>query len=199
MRPTRYRYLRVLLVLSYLALSMCGQPYQFHGTEIQPPNPAADFTLADFNGRPFRLSDQRGKVVLLFFGFTSCPDVCPTTLSEMQKVWRDLGSDAESVRFVMVTVDPDRDTPDRLRRYVTSFNPAFVGLHGSAAELEPIYKAYGVLAIKRELPNSALGYTMDHTASTFVIDRAGQWRLMLPYQTPVADILGDVRALARER
>ena len=103
----------------------------FRGTSYEPANPAPEFELTQGNGSSFRLSEKRGDVVLLFFGYTSCPDVCPTTLSEMKRVMADLGADAERVQVVFVTVDPERDTPEKLKDYVSIFNPAFIGLSGS--------------------------------------------------------------------
>jgi protein SCO1/2 len=193
-----WKQLLLLPALGLFLLSACGgQPYQFRGTTLEPPSQAADFTLADHNGQSFTLSEQRGNVVLMFFGFTSCPEVCPTTLAEMRAARKELGADAEKVRVVFVTVDPERDTPDRMKRYVTNFDPSFTGLIGTEAELKPIYEAYGVTAIRRELPNSGLKYTMDHTAHTYVIDQQGRLRSLLQYGAPVEDIVSDVRYLVK--
>lgn len=180
--------------LCFLILTAC-RPYEFNGTEYREPVPAADFTLEDTSGTPFRLSDQRGRIVLLFFGFTSCPDVCPTTLSEARRILEGLGEEAEQVRFAFITVDPERDTPERLGQYVTRFHPDIVGLRGTAAQLQAMFDAYGVYAAKVPLEDSAAEYTMEHTARVFLVDQEGQLRLSYVFGTPVEDILQDVQYL----
>jgi protein SCO1/2 len=187
------RVLLALLALS-LALSACGS-YEFRGGVIEPPSDSPDFTLTNQSGQPFQLSEQRGQVVLLFFGFTNCPDVCPTALAEAAAARRQLGTDGEKLTVALITVDPERDTPERLGRYVRAFDPSFVGLSGTRAELEPIYKAYGVAATRRELPESALAYTIDHSAFLYVIDRDGQWRVAFTPGTPIEDMVSDLRHL----
>lgn len=189
---------RVMLIIALASgLSACG-PYIFRsGALIEPPNPAADFTLNTSEGQPFQLSQQRNKLILMFFGFTNCPDVCPTTLADMKAVRERLGTDAEKTQFVMITVDPDRDTPERMTRYVKAFDPSFIGLVGSQAQLDQIYKDYGVTAIRRELPDSALKYTMDHSASVYVIDKNMQWRAQLSYGSAIDDLVSDIRYLLR--
>jgi protein SCO1/2 len=165
---------------------------------MEPPLAAPDFALTDQHGQPFRLSDQRGKVVLLFFGYTQCPDVCPTTLATWRKVHEALGDDAGRVRFVFVTVDPERDTAERLGRHVEAFNPDFLGLTGSPQELEAAYSTFGVVHEVDTSSQSAAGYLVNHTATTFVIDPSGQWRLRLPYGTSAEDIAHDVRELLKQ-
>lgn len=184
------------LALWLLLLTTCGG-YGFRGSLVEPAEPAPEIALTDQQGQPWRLSEQRGMVTLLFFGFTSCPDVCPTTLADLAAARRQLGADGERVRVVMITVDPERDTAERLGQYVQQFDPTFVGLRGSRAELETVYKAYGVYAAKRELPDSALGYTMDHTGSVYVIDPQGRWRALFSHGAPVDDIVSDLRYLLR--
>lgn len=183
--------LGVLLFLS----SCANNSYQLSGGEILRPQPAPEFTLKASDGSDFQLSEQRGKVVLLFFGFTNCPDICPTALSNLAAAYRALGTDAEHVRVVFVTVDPDRDTADRIKLYMNAFSPEFVGLRGSTAELEPIMKAYSVTAEKRDLPGSALSYTVDHSAFVSVIDPQGRLREVLPHDAKVQDIVNDTRYL----
>ncbi len=134
----------LLLGLGLAALAVAGagwliasQPYAFHGSTIEPPMRVADFTLTSHAGTPFRLSDQAGKIVVLFFGYTSCPDFCPTTLMEFKKVRARLVREAEHTQFIFITVDPERDTPDKLRAYLNSFDPAFIGLTGTEAGTYP--------------------------------------------------------------
>lgn len=184
----------ILFPLIFLILTAC-QPYEFKGTEYPEPEPAADFALEDVSGTPFRLNDQRGRIVLLFFGFTSCPDVCPTTLSEARRILEGLGEESEQVRFAFITVDPARDTPERLGQYVAGFHPDIVGLRGTADELQAMFDAYGIYAARVPLEDSAADYTMEHTARVFLVDQEGQLRLSYVFGTPVEDILQDVQYL----
>ncbi|MEM8530582.1 MAG: SCO family protein [Chloroflexota bacterium] len=177
-----------------IMLSSCGS-YDFRGGTTDTLIEAPDFTLTDTNGDPFRLSDHRGKVVMMFFGFTNCPDICPTSLGEMAAVNRQLGDKADDVEMVFVTVDPERDTPERLQAYIDQFDESIIGLHGTPEELETVFKSYGVKAIRHDLPDSAVGYVMDHTASIYTVDRDGMWRVMFPYGMPVEDITSDVEYL----
>ncbi|KPV54734.1 electron transporter SenC [Kouleothrix aurantiaca] len=188
------RHLRVLTLLLAIVLGACGAPYAFHGTVLEPLSQAPDFTLTDQNGQPFRLSDQRGKVILMFFGFTSCPDVCPTTLGDLKVVRNRLGADADKTQVVMVTVDPARDTHEQLQTYMAKFDPSFLGLRGSQEELKAIYRAYGVTAIRRELTSDL---SVDHSSYIYVIDQSGRWRLLLRYGTPIEDVASDIRYLVR--
>ena len=181
------------LVVAVLAVA-CGAP-EFRGTLLAEPVSVPDFTLTDQHGQPFRLSEQRGKVVLMFFGYTQCPDVCPTTLATWRKIHESLGEDAEQVRFAFVTVDPERDTAERLGLHVNAFNPDFLGLRGSEAELRAVYEVFGVFFEKNEQSGSAAGYLINHTATTFVIDREGQYRLRETYGSEVEDIVHDIRQL----
>ncbi len=189
-------FLRLLIAFSALILSGCGG-YEFRGTVLEPPNPAPDVPLTDQFGQPFHLADHRGKVVLMFFGFTHCPDICPTALGDLKRVMEKLGRDAEKVQVVFVSVDPERDTPDLMQRYLAAFHPTFLGLNGDRAALEQAYKNYGVTVIRRDLPNSGLGYTIDHSGYIYAIDQAGNWRLLWAHGTPVDDIVSDVQALLR--
>lgn len=186
-----------LAMLAGLLLGACGG-HTFHGTIIRPPNPAPDFTLTTHSGQPFRLSEQRGKVVVLFFGFTHCPDVCPTALGDLAAVFRRLGADADQVQVAFVTIDPARDTPELMARYVTLFDQRFIGLSGSQAAIDPIVKAYGVAVQRRDLPGSALGYTMDHSAFLYVIDKTGAWGQLFGPDLTVDQMADDLRYIVRE-
>jgi len=169
----------------------------FRGTLYDPALPAPEIELTQGNGSSFWLSAMRGNVVLLFFGYTSCPDVCPTTLSEMKRIVADLGSDAEQVQVIFVTVDPERDTPQKLQEFVSIFNPSFIGLSGSMDELESIWAEYGVFREVEQLPNSATGYLVNHTARVYLIDRDGNLRLSYSYGTPKDDYVHDLKILLK--
>ncbi|MBI5650929.1 MAG: SCO family protein [Chloroflexi bacterium] len=156
-----------------------------------------DFSLTDQDGKKFNLKDIRGNVVLLFFVYKNCPDVCPTTLAEFKKIRAELGTRAQRVRFVFITIDPERDTLDHLRGYLSIFDPAILGLSGTETELDPVWKSYGVYRAKRDV-GSAAGYLMDHSSRTYVIDRRGNLRVTFAYGTEVRDIVADVRYLVDE-
>lgn len=169
-------------------------PYTFRGSLIDPPVQAADFELSDQHGQPFRLSDQDGQVVLLFFGYTHCPDVCPLTLSDFKLIKSDLGDQADRVRFVFVTVDPERDTREVIGQYMQNFDPDFIGLTADRATLEQVWKDYGVYQAKQDV-GSAAGYLVDHTARTYLVDQQGNWRLTYPFEMEYGDISKDIRYL----
>jgi protein SCO1/2 len=185
------------VVFILVAWQVLSRPYAFQGSLIEPPVEATDFELTDQNGQPFRLRDHRGKVVLIFYGYTNCPDVCPLTLSDFKLIKADLGEQADQVSFMFVTVDPERDAQERLPAYLANFDPTFVGLTGSFSELESVWKAYGVYQAKSET-GSAAGYLVDHTARTYAIDKQGNLRLTYPFEMERQAILEDVRHLVQE-
>ncbi len=187
--------LSVLIGVVMAAVLYFPKTEPFRGTLYDPALPAPEIELTQDNGSSFRLGELRGNVVLLFFGFTSCPDVCPTTLSELRKVNEELGKDAGQVRVVFVTVDPERDTPEKVQKYVSIFNPAFVGLSGSMEELEPVWRDYGVYREVDEVTSSASGYLVTHTARVYLIDQDGNLRLSYSYGTPTEDIVHDLKIL----
>lgn len=189
--------LSALLGIALLFVLVFKKPYTFNGTVIEPPLPMEDFLLKTANNESFRLSDQDGKITLLFFGYTNCPDVCPTTLAEFKQVYEKLGDDAQNVQFVMITADPERDTPDRISEFVSFFNPVFVGLSGERSELEKVYKEFSVFVEKQET-DSAAGYLVSHTASVFVLDQNSDLRLTFPYGTSASEMTDDIAQLLKE-
>ncbi len=180
-----------VIALTVLVEFVFRRPYSFHGTVITPPLPVTDFSLQTANNERFRLSDQKGKFVLLFFGYTSCPDVCPVTLATFKQVYEKLGDDAQKVRFVMITADPDRDTPEIVSVYTARFNPEFIGLSGDITKLEVIWKELGVFVEKQD-SGSAVGYLVSHTASVFVLDQNGSLFMTFPYGTSATDMTDDI-------
>ena len=157
-----------------------------------------DFHLTDHNGVPRSLADYKGKVVTLFFGFMNCPDFCPTHLARQNEVLKLLGEkDAARVQTLMLTVDPERDTPDLLRQYVTAFNPSFIGLTGSKAEIDAVVAAYRGSYQHVPLKDSALGYTVNHSTLTMVFDPEGRIRLALRHELSAEDVAHDVRLLLK--
>jgi len=175
-----------------------GKPASFLGTAYgEPYPPAPAFELAQMDGSSFQLSEMRGRIVLLFFGYTSCPDVCPTTLGELNQAMKQLGDDADRIQVVFITVDPERDTPERIQEYVDHFNPGFIGLSGTEEELTPIWSNYGVY---REIVEgtSALGYLVNHTARVTLIDSEGNLRISFSFEMPVDDIVHDIKLILKE-
>jgi len=163
----------------------------------EPYPPAPEIELTRDNGSNFRLSEMRGSIILLFFGYTSCPDVCPTTMAELKTAVDKIGeADAKNVKVVFVTVDPQRDTPERVQEYVNHFNTDFIGLSGSEPELAKTWNEYGVF---REIVDgtSAAGYLVDHTARITLIDQDGNLRVSYGFDTPVEDIVHDLKLLLK--
>lgn len=174
------------------------EPYELHGSEITSEIAAPVIPLKTADSLPFDLADFRGRIVLIFFGYTSCPDVCPTTMADMKRLKTDLGDRASLVEVVLITVDPQRDTPERIQAYASGFDEVFIGLSGSEAELEPVWQGYGVYrAISGSHHDS--GYTVDHSTRLYLIDTSNQLRVTYPYGTPVQDLADDIRYLLRER
>ncbi len=172
-------------------------PPNFNGLVIQSPNQAPDFTLTAHTGERMSLSDWRGKVVLLYYGYTFCPDVCPTTMNELKKMNAALGRRADDVQVVLVSLDPDRDTPAVLREYLSHFDPSFVGLTGTDEELLAATTPFGIYYNRHE-GTAATGYLVDHTASVSVIDKEGYLRIVYPFDTKGQDMAEDVRYLVRD-
>ncbi len=178
-----------------LALASLAQGAEFKGGLLTPPKTAPDFTLTTQDGKDFRLSQERGNVIALWFGYTFCPDVCPTTLAELTQARTRLGADAKRFRIVFVTVDPERDTPTRLREYANAFSRSFTALTGPPERLAEVRKAYGVIAEKRVVAGTSATYLIDHSAFVYVIDPAGQLRLMFPFGMSKDDMVHDFKLL----
>lgn len=160
------------------ALAACRHASaSFRGSKFDPARPAPDFTLTDQHGRPFRLAKQRGRIVLLFFGYTRCPDVCPTTLAVWRRTQAALGRDGGRVRFVLITVDPEWDTSARLGRYLAACSPEFIGLSGTPDALAAVYRAYGVVREKVAHPGSEPGYLVTHPLHGLRVPAGGRVEL----------------------
>ncbi|MBR0564940.1 SCO family protein [Azoarcus sp. L1K30] len=186
--------LRALLVLfAALSLGACNDDeLRFNNTDITGANFGHDFSLLDPEGNTRTLADFRGKVVMMFFGFTQCPDICPTALSRAVEVRRLLGVDAERLQVIFVSVDPERDRPEVLKAYTAAFDPAFLGLHASLEDTRKVADAFRVFY--RKVPTGA-SYSMDHTATSYVFDPQGSLRLAVAYQSPAESVAADVRTL----
>lgn len=185
-----------MLACFAVALGACGRDEakpKFQLTDITGVPWGRKLELTDHNGTRRTLEDFKGKVVVLFFGFTHCPDACPTTLAELATVAKELGPDAQRLQVLLVTVDPERDTPEALRQYVPSFNPSFIGLYGTPAETAAAAKEFKVYVQKQPQPGGS--YTVDHSAGTFVFDREGRLRLFANYGAGAKALLHDIRLL----
>lgn len=192
-----------MVALAILALVatvvFARQPYTFHGDRLEPLRPAPDFALTDDENGIFRLRDQRGRVLLIFFGYTFCPDICPMALATLSRAEQLLGPEASRVRFVFITVDPERDTPARLQQYLSHLGPSFSGLSGDRQTLEQVWRDYGVHVAREEQPNSLAGYLVAHSTWTYLVDPEGNLRLVYPLDVSAEDLAEDVRALLKEK
>jgi protein SCO1 len=195
MKPSQRTALIVLAAVAFIVIVILAtvllRPYRYHGMVFQSPQPAKVFTLTGPGGQPVSLSDYRGKLVVLYFGYTYCPDVCPTTLADLGQAMEKLGKKADGVQVVMVTVDPERDTPERLAEYVSFFNPTFAGLSGTPDQIAAAATPFGIYYEKHE-GTPASGYLVDHTATISVLDREGRLKLVWPFGTPSDDMAADL-------
>ena len=173
-----------------------GKP-QFHGIDITGADYAKDFQLTDFDGKPRTLADFKGKAVVMFFGFTQCPDVCPTTMTELAQVKKLLGADGDKVQGLFVSIDPERDTPAVLKEYMQNFDPSFLGLYaGSPEALAALAKDFKVY-YKKVDGQTPTSYTMDHTAASFVYDPQGRLRLYARYGIGAQPLADDLKLLIK--
>ena len=168
--------------LNFVSIDLTGADY------------ALDFTMTDHNGQPRSIKDFAGKVVVLFFGYTQCPDVCPTSMAELSEVKRLLGKDGERLQGLFVTVDPARDTPEVLKAYMANFDPSFLALYTTPDKLEAIAKDYKVY-YKKVDGKTATSYTMDHSAGSYVYDTQGKLRLYTRYGTGAPALAADIKLL----
>jgi len=187
---------KLFSLLLVAALSACGKPDMpspYHATDVSWQHTRADFKLADFNGKPRSLLDFRGKVVVLFFGYTHCPEVCPTTLADLAQVMRLLGKDADRVQVLFVTLDPERDSPELLAKFVPFFDPSFLGLYGDAQATAEAAKAFGISYAKQYDKHG--GYMLDHSDGTYLIGSKGRPLLLSPYGQRAELLVQDIRLL----
>ncbi|MEI2415410.1 SCO family protein [Orrella sp. JC864] len=187
--------LRAVLALGTLSLlAACGKDKpEFMGSDITGTRLGQQMSLVDTAGQPRTLADYQGKVMVVFFGFTQCPDVCPTALAEMAQVMQQLGDDADRVQVALVTVDPERDTPQVLREYVTAFDPRFEGLTGTPEQVKQAAQSFKVYYAKSPRPDG--DYSMDHTAAIYLLDAKGESRVLVNNTAGVDVLVHDVRTL----
>ena len=176
----------IVLVLVAAVITIITKPDIYRGGVIDPPMVAAPLALTDSNGAPFKLESQRGKLVLIFFGYTNCPDACPLTLAKLKQALLELSDQAADVQVLLITTDPVRDGPEQLKQYVTKFNPTFLGLTGTQAELEKVWHDYGVIVMDG-------GET--HSERVYVVDRAGNIHVTFSSDLEYQDIAHDLKLL----
>ncbi|MGB3716877.1 MAG: SCO family protein [Candidatus Promineifilaceae bacterium] len=191
------------LALGWLAIQLSSDSGFFDGEEyygnvIEYPDLAAEFTLTSHTGEPVSLSDFDEKVVLLYFGYTYCPDVCPASMAQLAKATNELtAEEKEQVQVAMITVDPHRDSKEIMADYMGHFDPTFLGLTGTEGEIATVADAYGVY-YEKQAGSPEIDYLVNHTASVFVIDKDGYLRMLYPFSTPGENIASDLRQLVRE-
>lgn len=189
--------LRLLLLTLALLLAGCDSRPQFVNTDISEAGYARDFALTDHAGKPRTMADFRGKAVVIFFGYTQCPDVCPTTMTGMAEAMKLLGGDAAKVQVLFVTVDPERDTQLLLSQYVPVFNPSFLGLYADAQTIARTAQEFRVF-YKKQPGSTPTTYTVDHSAGSYVYDPQGKLRLFIKHGTGPEPIVHDLRMLLKD-
>ena len=185
--------------LAVALLAGCTEaPKKFNAMDVTGADWGKNYSLPDLSGKTVTSADFQGKVTALFFGFMYCPDACPTHLTKMGELKKLLGKDADKLQLVFITVDPERDTPEKLKQYLQSFDPTVVGLRGTLAETEAVAKDFRVFYKKvptKDTPKDPMSYTIDHTTFTYLFDTKGQLRLVVPHDLAVDKIAADVRHL----
>src|SRR4051812_27771737 len=190
------RFSSIIIFSLALAAGCDGGGPKFKSADITGAEYGKTLELVDHTGKPRRLEDFRGQAVVLFFGFTHCPDICPTTLAEVANQLKRLGADAQRVQVLFVTLDPERDTPELLAKYVTAFDPRFLGLRGDLAATQRAAKEFKVYFEKRKSGDS---YSVDHSGQSYVIDPQGRLRLLVRPDRLGADLADDLRTVLKEK
>ena len=190
----------IFVFMFAVVMTTCGEDsYEFSGAVSYPPPDVQDFVLIDQHDNEFRMSEDSKEVSIVFFGYTVCPDVCPTTLADMIKAKRTLEADADRVSFIWVTVDPERDTPSVLAQRIEVFDPEFIGLSGTRESLEKIWEDFGIVVERDDTQGSAAGYLVSHTANTYLVDRNMKNRVVFPFGTASDLIAADIAAILKEQ
>jgi protein SCO1/2 len=190
------RFCSIIICSLALAVAGCDSGPKFKSADITGAEYGKTLELTDHTGKVRRLEDFRGKAVVLFFGFTQCPDVCPTTMIEVANQLKKLGPDAERVQVLFVTLDPERDTQELLAKYVTAFDPRFLGLRGDLPATQRAAKEFKIFFEKRKVGDS---YSIDHSGQSYVLDPAGRLRLLVRPDRLEPDLGDDLRTILKER
>lgn len=190
---------RLFLLLSVALLLACNPgPVAFRNTDLTGATFGRQLSLVDHHGQVRSLTDFRGKAIVVFFGYTACPDICPTMLARLAEVMKGLGADAQNVQVLFVTVDPERDSAERLRDFVPWFNPTFLGLRGDAAQTKVVTEEFRVFAARKTV-DGELGYVIDHSSGAYIFDPAGHLRLYVKDTSSIEGISTDIRLLLQGR
>ena len=184
----------VVGLIAVIGFALANQTHTFAGTVLEPPKEMYQFQLKGPEDRIVRLTDYRGKYVLVFFGYTSCPDVCPTTLKDLASILKALGDQASQVQVLFISVDPEKDTTKRLSGFIKQFDSRIIGLSGSMEDIQLTAKEYGIFFEKKPFGTEG-GYTVDHTATLMLLDPNGSLRVAYPYGTSSNEVAADIRYL----
>jgi protein SCO1 len=191
-------FLLLLLTIGAAVVVYLSLPHKFNGTTFDPPVTAPEFSIRDYQGKNFQLVQPVKSVTMLFFGYTSCPDICPAVMAQMKILRSRLGNQANNARFVFISVDPDHDTPEVVGKYIQLFDPAIIGITGTISELEPVWNLYGVY--RQTNPNGSLNpEEIEHSARIYVIDKKNRLRVNYDYSVDTDSILVDLLYLIKER
>ncbi len=192
----RLRTCRAAFTAALITAAACAKPVPMHGTMITDPQPAPPLVLTGADGKRFDLAAEKGRVVLVYFGYTHCPDACPTMLSDWAKVRRTLGADGAHVRYVFAAVDPDRDTPQVAADYARKFDDAILGLAVERADIDKVRKDWGFAVFKEFLPSMPAGtYGVIHPGQAFVVYPDGKLTMIYPPNTKPDDIAADLKRI----
>ncbi len=191
----------LIIVMGFIILGTGCQAfapaYEYKGAVLDPPSPLPDFELKDTNEEPFHLSDVEGNITLVYFGYTFCPDVCPLTMWDVKKALKDLEGN-ENVKVIFISVDPERDTPEVLERYLTAFGSDYIGLTDDFEKIETVMKPFGAFAEKEDVSDSAAGYLMSHTARLYLVSSEQELLLMYPFGFESDDLRSDLIYLLQQ-
>lgn len=185
------------LVIFGVGCQAFAPAYEFKGSVFEPPLPLPDFELNDINGQTFHLSDVNGNIALIYFGYTFCPDVCPLTLSDIKKALTDLEG-RERIKVIFISVDPERDTPEVLARYLAAFDSSYIGLTDDFEKIETAMKPFGVFAEKEEVTGSAAGYLVSHTARVYLVTPEQELLVTYPFGFEAEDLRSDLTFLLQQ-
>lgn len=184
------------LLIAATTAAAAAEPLGLKAGTFDPPRMAPDFAVKGSNGKPLTLSQYRGKLVLLEFGYTSCVDVCPVSLAMLAQARKQLGAQADQLQVIYVTVDPERDTEERMRNYLRAFDPTFIGATGTPQQMAKVRQDYGITATKKPIEGSK-DYIVGHSSYLYFVDAKGKLRALLPYGRTADDVVHDVKLLLK--
>ena len=192
-------YLFIAVIIVLFTGVACSPAFEYKGARLDPPAPIPDFELMADDGQPFRLSDSNSDITLVYFGYTFCPDVCPLTMVDVRQALAQLDpAERERVQVIFISADPERDTPEVLDRYLSAFDPTFIGLTDDFEKIQTVMKPFGAFAEKEEVENSAAGYLVSHTARLYLLNTNHEILLTYPFGFEPEDLASDLTYLLNE-